>query len=59
MPARNTKRYFTENDHRTEIELHVVEGESLKTGKYVHLKSFVINVPPGPAGRRQLMSRSP
>ncbi|MCD8021203.1 MAG: Hsp70 family protein, partial [Clostridiales bacterium] len=54
IPASRTERFYTVYDHQTEVEIHVLQGESRFASNNVSLGTIRLDVPDNKAGEEEI-----
>ncbi|MBQ9155191.1 MAG: molecular chaperone HscC [Eubacterium sp.] len=54
IPASRTEKFFTVYDHQTQVEIHVLQGESRFASNNVSLGLLSLTVPDGRAGEQEI-----
>ena len=54
IPASRTQHFFTVYDHQTQVEIHILQGESRFASNNVSLGTLKLTVPDNEAGKEQI-----
>ena len=54
IPASRTERFYTVYDHQTQVEIHILQGESRFASNNVSLGTLNLTVPDGKAGDEEI-----
>lgn len=54
IPASRTQQFFTVYDHQTQVEIHILQGESRFASNNVSLGTLKLTVPDNEAGKEQI-----